>query len=173
MEYFATYNEQKNKLDALLNDNHLRCKIDVHRYPITLTISPDSSPEGQIALFETGGDRVSSRDSSVKMVITLDGIDYIFDKRLVIDSKLMKRIESLAKNIHHEYLHGFYAEHTASMLLHFPEPDPDNAEAASDNAEADNTPAETVPEPIVQDQPQPVGGDFAAFFDDDGDNADQ
>lgn len=170
MEYFTTYNTLKDKLDTLLNDNHLRCKFDTHRYPITLTISPDASPEGQIALFETGSDKVSSRDASLKLTITLDGIEIQTKNRMVITDDLMNKIKSYAKKMHHEYLHGFYAERTASTLLHFPESDTENAEAASENAEADNAPAETAPEPIVQEQPQPAGGDFAAFFDDDDDS---
>lgn len=161
MEYFTTYNTLKDKLDALLNDNHLRCKFDTHRYPITLTIRPDASPEGQIALFETGSDKVSSRDASLKLTITLDGIEIQTKNRLVITDDLMNKIKSYAKKMHHEYLHGFYAEQTASNVLHFPEPD--NADDNSDNAEA----AEIEPESIMQEQPQPAGGDFAAFFDDD------
>lgn len=166
MEYFTTYNILKDKLDALLNENHLRCKIDAHRYPFTLTITPDASPEGQIALFEDSDGKVSSRDSSLKLTLTLDGTEIQTEKRLVISDALMNKIKLYAKKMHHEYLHGFYAECTASTILHFPEPEPDNAEADSDNAEA----AETAPEPIVQEQPQPAGGDFAAFFDDDDDS---
>ena len=165
MEYFTTYNMLKDKLDALLNENHLRCKVDAHRYPFTLTITPDASPEGQIALFEDSDGKVSSRDSSLKLTLTLDGTEIQTEKRLVISDALMNKIKLYAKKMHHEYLHGFYAERTASTLLHFPEPEPENAEA-------DNAPAETAPEPIVQEQPQPAGGDFAAFFDDD-DSADQ
>ncbi|MDY2970690.1 MAG: hypothetical protein SOR83_12060 [Butyricicoccus pullicaecorum] len=158
MEYFTTYNALKDKLDALLNDNHLRCKFDTHRYPITLTISPDASPEGQIALFETGSDKVSSRDASLKLTITLDGIEIQTKNRLVITDDLMNKIKSYAKKMHHEYLHGFYAEQTASNVLHFPEPD---------NAEADDTQTDDTTEPVEQEQPQPTDNDFAAFFDDD------
>lgn len=158
MEYFTTYNTLKDKLDALLNDNHLRCKFDTHRYPITLTISPDASPEGQIALFETGSDKVSSRDASLKLTITLDGIEIQTKNRLVITDDLMNKIKSYAKKMHHEYLHGFYAEQTASNVLHFPEPD---------NAEADDTQTDDTTEPVEQEQPQPTDNDFAAFFDDD------
>lgn len=158
MEYFTTYNTLKDKLDALLNDNHLRCKFDTHRYPITLTISPDASPEGQIALFETGSDKVSSRDASLKLTITLDGIEIQTKNRLVITDDLMNKIKSYAKKMHHEYLHGFYAEQTASNVLHFPEPD---------NAEADDTQTDDTAEPVEQEQPQPTDNDFAAFFDDD------
>lgn len=163
MEYFTTYNMLKDKLDVLLNENHLRCKVDAHRYPFTLTITQDASPEGQIALFETGGDKVSSRDSSLKLTLTLDGTEIQTEKRLVITDDLMNKIKSYAKKMHHEYLHGFYAERTASKILHFPEPEPDNAET-------DSISAETAPEPIVQEHPQPAGGDFAAFFDDDDDS---
>lgn len=159
MEYFTTYNILKDKLDELLNENHLRCKVDAHRYPFTLTITPDASPEGQIALFEDSDGKVSSRDSSLKLTLTLDGTEIQTEKRLVISDALMNKIKLYAKKMHHEYLHGFYAERTASTLLHFPEPEPENAEAAA-----------TAPEPIVQEQPQPAGGDFAAFFDDDDDS---
>ena len=160
MEYFTTYNTLKDKLDALLNENHLRCKVDAHRYPFTLTITPDASPEGQIALFEDSDGKVSSRDSSLKLTLTLDGTEIQTEKRLVISDALMNKIKLYAKKMHHEYLHGFYAECTASTILHFPEPEPDNAEA-------DDTQTDDTTEPVEQEQPQPTDNDFAAFFDDD------
>jgi len=158
MEYFTTYNTLKDKLDALLNENHLRCKVDAHRYPFTLTITPDASPEGQIALFEDSDGKVSSRDSSLKLTLTLDGTEIQTEKRLVISDALMNKIKLYAKKMHHEYLHGFYAEQTASNVLHFPEPD---------NAEADDAQTDDTTEPVEQEQPQPTDNDFAAFFDDD------
>lgn len=169
MEYFANYNALKGKLDELLAKKQMVCQFDTRQYPIKLSVRMNVSPEAQIALFETGDDKVSSRDAALQMSFGMDRIESIFVNRLVIDNETLNKIQSIAKKMHHEFLHGFYAEHTASNVLHFPEPD--NADDESDNADCDSDNADDQDENTTEAVAQaPTDNDFAAFFDDEDDS---
>ena len=51
-DYFSEFETQQEKLEVLLEENDLLHEFDTERYPITLTIRPNITPEAQMALFD-------------------------------------------------------------------------------------------------------------------------
>ena len=46
-DYFSEFETQQEKLEVLLEENDLLHEFDTERYPITLTIRPNITPEAQ------------------------------------------------------------------------------------------------------------------------------
>lgn len=64
-DYFSEFESQHEKLEVLLEENDLLHEFDTERYPITLTIRPNITPEAQMALFDRAAEGVSSRDAAL------------------------------------------------------------------------------------------------------------
>ena len=47
-DYFSEFEAQQAKLEVLLEENDLLHEFDTERYPITLTIRPNITPEAQM-----------------------------------------------------------------------------------------------------------------------------
>lgn len=143
MNYYANLAALEDKLTATLNDEGLVFALDTSKYPITLTVSHDTSVEAQMELF-SALDSVSSTDAMMKFIFKLDALEIRVDNRFIISDALMSKIKGQAKKIHHAFLEGFFAER-----INYQSSKNEPVEAACD------APAEIEPD------------EFADFFDDD------
>lgn len=142
-KYFSDYDAVSAKLDELLAANNLIGKFN-HNYPITLTVTPDTSPEAQMEMFDTGTDGASSRDAKLVISFPVGDIGLRVFGRLIISDALMGKIKGFAKKMHYLYLQADYAARYENAKLN------GNAEDVHDD------PDECDPED---------GGEFDDFFD--------
>lgn len=109
MNFFYEYNTLDAKLVKLLDENQLIRKVNVSGYPITLTITPNVSPEAQMAMCSMADEGVSSRDAKLTFSFPVGAIGVKVSGRLCISDSLMGKIKGLAKKMHYMYLQAEYA----------------------------------------------------------------
>lgn len=139
MNRFELFNAQLAKFQSLLAENELAGEFKTQRYPISLVITQEQSDEGQMEMFETESDGVSSKDAKLVLTFPLEGIGVHVYGRLVLTDALMNKIKSHGKKLRDLYLQGFFA-----TLKDSPEPE----------SEEENSPEE-----FEEDS-----ADFAEFF---------
>lgn len=110
MEEFQLYSDVADKLRTLLSKNNLVHTFSGDTYPITLTISQDISMEGQMELYNTAKDGVSSRDAKLKFIFKDGEILIRTDSRLIIPDDLLAKIKNHAKKMHYLYLQAFFRD---------------------------------------------------------------
>lgn len=152
MDYFATARAMEDKLAALLDNNGLLHTMDARQYPITLTIKQNQAADAQMELF-AGEGGISSRDSVLRFIFKLEGLEIQTSERLVITDELMSKIKGQVKKLHAEYVHAFFAATANRGLADLPELLGDEAETEA-----------------VNDTQDP--GAFDAFYVDDEDGED-
>lgn len=108
MDYFATTRAMEDKLATLLDANGLLHTMDAKNYPITLTITQNKAADAQMELY-AGGGGISSRDSMLRFIFRLEGLEIQTNERLVITDDLMSKIKGNVKKLHAEYLHAYFA----------------------------------------------------------------
>lgn len=109
MGFFDKYNEQKNKLDNILEENYLLCTFNTKSYPLTLTVVPNQTPDAQMALYETEKDGVSSQDARLVLTFPVGEVGIRIYGRLIISDNLMNKIKNNGKKMRDLYLQGYYA----------------------------------------------------------------
>lgn len=115
MRYFDLFDAEKDKLDLLLAENKLVCEFRANAYPITLTISPDASLEGQMELFAVADDNgATSPDARLILTFPIGEIGMKNNGRLVLTDSLMNKIKTSAKKVHKAYVEGFFADRVTS-----------------------------------------------------------
>lgn len=149
--YFSDFNAIDNKLVKLLDEHQLIRRFNTDTYPITLTISPNISPEAQMTMYSVAEDGASSRDAKLVISFPVGDIGLKTFGRLVITDKLMSKIKGLGKTMHYLFLQGFFAMQSGQAV--FPRVVPLEPDAEED---ADADPDE-----------------FAGFFDEDGEPEDE
>lgn len=152
MNRFDSFNAQLGKFQSFLAENELVGEFKTTNYPISLSISQEQTEQGQIEMFDTETDGVSSKDAKLVLTFPIEGIGVHIYGRLVITDALMNKIKSHGKKLRDLYLQGFFATFKESA----PEPDR-NDENVSEEFEADMS-------------------DFDEFFsadDDEGDNGEE
>ena len=135
--YFADFNSIDNKLVELLEDHQLIRKFNTDSYPITLTISPNVSPEAQMTMYSMAEDGASSRDSKLIFTFPVGEIGIRIIGRLIMSDDLMNKIKGLAKKMHSFYCQAFFAmmiEKAAIPRVASVEDDEDEAEEDEDTA---------------------------------------
>lgn len=150
MKYFDLFDAEKNKLDLLLAENNLVCEFRARTYPITLTISPDASPEGQMELFAVSEDGATSPDARLILTFPIGEIGMKITGRLVLTDSLLNKIKSSAKKLHKAYVEAFFADRIADVSKRI-----DDALSAP--------PINVVPDAVTE----AAEYDFGQFFDDD------
>lgn len=109
MNYMKTYNHLADKLGGVLTEHGLVYTFRTNSYPMTLIISPDASPEAQMAMFDTGNDNATSSDARLIFTFPVDEIGIRVQGRLVMSDALMSKVKGLAKKMHKAYCEGFLA----------------------------------------------------------------
>lgn len=142
-KYFDKFNAQDNKLAELLAENHLLHTFEPTTYPITLKVQPNTTPEAQMALFDTNKEGISSQDARLVFQFPVGEICWRVYGRLVINDALLNKIKNHAKKLRDLWLQADFA-------------------ARAEQAGYRSTPAAEAAE--AQD-PQETA-DFAEFFDD-------
>lgn len=149
MKYFDLFDVEKDKLDLLLAENKLVCEFRANAYPITLTISPDASPEGQMELFAVSEDGATSPDARLILTFPIGEIGMKITGRLVLTDSLLNKIKTSAKKLHKAYVEAFFADRIADVTKRI-----DDALSAP--------PITVVPDAVVDADDY----DFGQFFDD-------
>lgn len=108
-KYFDKFHEQDKKLTKLLAENLLLHTFKADGYPITLTVQPNTTPEAQMALFETSEDGVSSQDASLVFQFPVGGICWRVHGRLIIDDALLNKIKNHGKKLRDLWLQADFA----------------------------------------------------------------
>ena len=98
-DYFSEFETQQEKLEVLLEENDLLHEFDTERYPITLTIRPNITPDAQMALFDRAAEGVSSRDAALVFQFLVAEINVRVYGRLIISDALMSKIKGQAKKM--------------------------------------------------------------------------
>ena len=111
-DYFSEFETQQEKLEVLLEENDLLHEFDTERYPITLTIRPNITPEAQMALFDRAAEGVSSRDAALVFQFLVAEINVRVYGRLVISDALMSKIK---RQVTKMLLLWLQADHAARM----------------------------------------------------------
>lgn len=140
--YFADFNSIDSKLVELLDDNQLVRKFNTDGYPITLTITPNVSPEAQMTMFATAEDGASSRDAKLVFSFPVGEIGIRIVGRLIMSDALMNKIKGLAKKMHYLYLQAQFAMLNEQGVafprvtpLNDEEDEPENCEDAAADAD--------------------------------------
>lgn len=150
--YFADFNSIDDKLVELLDDNQLVRKFNTDGYPITLTITPNVSPEAQMTMFAMAEDGASSRDAKLVFSFPVGEIGIRIVGRLIMSDALMNKIKGLAKKMHYLYLQAQFAMLNEQGVA-FPRVTPLNDEED---------------EPEDREDTAADADEFGEFFDDDG-----
>ena len=108
-KYFDKFNAQDNKLAELLAENHLLHTFDPTTYPITLKVQPNTTPEAQMALFDTNKDGISSNDARLVFQFPVGEICWRVYGRLVINDALLNKIKNHAKKLRDLWLQADFA----------------------------------------------------------------
>ena len=114
-DYFIGVRTLEDKLAELLAEKNLLHVTDKSRYPITLTVTQNQSPDAQMALYDTTDGSISSQDSVLRFIFYLDGMEIQTNSRLVMSDTLMSKIKGLAKKIHAAYVHAYFAATVATV----------------------------------------------------------
>ena len=109
MNYFDKFTAQDNKLAELLAENHLLHTFETSTYPITLKVQPNTTPDSQMALFETSEDGVSSQDARLVFQFPVGGICWRVHGRLIIDDALLNKIKNHGKKLRDLWLQADFA----------------------------------------------------------------
>ena len=107
--YFTDFNIIDGKLVELLEDHQLIRKFNTDSYPITLTITPNTSPEAQMTMYSMAEDGASSRDAKLVFSFPVGEIGIRIVGRLIMSDALMNKIKGLAKKMHYLYLQAQFA----------------------------------------------------------------
>jgi hypothetical protein len=109
MNRFELFNKQLAKFQEFLAANNLEGEFKTTRYPISLSITYEQTEQGQMEMFETESDGVSSKDAKLVLTFPLEGIGVHVYGRLVLTDDLMNKIKSHGKKLRDLYLQGFFA----------------------------------------------------------------
>lgn len=133
-DYFIGVRALEDKLAEVLAEKNLLHVTDHSKYPITLTVTQNQAPDAQMEIFDTTDGSLSSKDSVLRFVFYLDGIEIQTSSRIVIDDKFMNKIKNQAKKIHALFTHAHFAS-TVSILRTDKTDDATDAEDVEDGAE--------------------------------------
>lgn len=99
MGYFEKFTVQEKKLDNILSKANLLYTFDTDSYPVTLTIRPNTTPDAQMALYESSTEGVSSQDAKLVFQFFVGEIGVRVYGRLIIADALMGKIKNQAKKM--------------------------------------------------------------------------
>ena len=107
--FLSEFAVQENKLATLLADHNLVHRFDATNYPITITISPDVSMDGQESMLEMAEDGISSADAKLSFIFPVGDIEVRTFGRLYISDSLMTKVKGLCSKMHSIWLQAFFA----------------------------------------------------------------
>ena len=161
MDFYTNVKEIESKMGKKLAKNNLLYEFQTKRYPITLTIKQDRSPDAQMEIFDTTDGAVSSCDAVLRFIFKLDRLEVQTDSRLVIDDDLLGKIKGFAKKLHAAHTAAYYAERRNPEALRL-YGDPDGFTTENTGKDAPEEPTEDVAE---EDAAEDTEGDFSGFYD--------
>lgn len=110
MDFYSNVRSLETKLADALVEHNLLHKLKTERYPITLTVTQNQTPEAQMELFSTNDGSISSSDAVLQFTFKLDALEIRTDNRFVISDALMNKVKGLAKKIYAAYTAAYFAE---------------------------------------------------------------
>lgn len=140
------------KLQGICDANHLICRFRGDRYPITLTIVPDTSIDGQMSMIEED-QHFNGKDSSLVFCFVDGSLTYRI-KGFTLPETTMNKLKNMAKKLHHAHLDLFFRNHMESRHL----VDDDAAEDIPDELPEDDLWQEDAAEDPEADTDEIEGG---------------
>lgn len=110
MDFYSNVRSLERKLADALVEHNLLHKLKTERYPITLTVTQNQTPEAQMELYSTTDGSISSSDAVLQFTFKLDALEIRTDNRFVISDALMNKVKGLAKKIYAAYTAAYFAE---------------------------------------------------------------
>lgn len=162
MDFYASARKHEDKLSEILGEHNFRFKFQTDQYPITLTISQSQDVGAQMEIYSNAEGSISSMDAILRYIFKLDDIEIQTSGRLVMDLKLMSKINGVVKKWDAAYKAAFFADVRRVQFTrreNLPEDDYDE-----DEEEDLDDPEEETPE--EETEPEAEAGDFDGFFDD-------
>ena len=137
MDYFANVRTLEDKLAATLDNNGLLHNMNRNKYPITVTITQNKAPDAQLEMFAATDGGISSRDSVLRFIFKLEGLEIQTSDRLVISDALMNKVKNQVKKVHAAYVHAYFAATAntglaANLYDEAPEDEDDGPEQETD-----------------------------------------
>lgn len=103
------------KLQGICDANHLTYRFRGNRYPITLTIVPDTSIDGQMSMIEED-QHFNGKDSSLVFCFVDGSLTYRI-KGFTLPETTMNKLKNMAKKLHHAHLDLFFRNHMENRHL--------------------------------------------------------
>lgn len=110
MNYYNDVSVLNLKLKKILTPHNLLHEFNKEKYPVTLTIKQNQTPDAQMAIYENAEGSVSSCDAVLRFIFKLEGLEVQTDSRLVISDELFNKIKNIAKKLHAAYTAAYFAE---------------------------------------------------------------
>ncbi len=107
--YFEKFDAQANKMANLMDANGLLHTFCADKYPITMTVQPNTTPSEQMEMFDTSTDGVSSDDAKLVLQFFVGEIVVRVYGRLIISDALMGKIKNQAKKMRDLWLQADFA----------------------------------------------------------------
>lgn len=102
-------NTALNKLEALCRENHLTYLFQSDAYPISLTLRPDTSLDGQMSLLEEDR-RPPHKNTYIRYTFKGEkDPDVRFEGSMDLSSKTLATAKTLACNLHYAFLQFYWA----------------------------------------------------------------
>lgn len=103
------FDDQYEKLLGICDKNNLVADFSAAQYPITLTVRPDTSMEGQISLLEDDVGH-NNRDSRIRFVFVDGRLVVKVSDNFTLTDTLLNKLKNIAKKLYIQYLATFFRE---------------------------------------------------------------
>ena len=105
------FEQQREKLDGICDENKLVYHFGVIKYPITLTIKPNNGVGEQLSMLEQAEERgYINPGSYIRFSIDDGALEYEIGGRFPIDDALFSKIKRIFIRMHTFYLEYFFKD---------------------------------------------------------------
>lgn len=162
MDFYASARKHEDKLSEILGEHNFRFKFQTDQYPITLTISQSQDVGAQMEIYSNAEGSVSSMDAKLRYIFKLDDIEIQTNGHLVMDLKLLSKINGVVKKWDAAYKAAFFADIRKIQSTHRETLSEDDYD---EDEEEDLDDPEFEGEPEMETEPEAEAGEFDDFFD--------
>lgn len=109
MSYFEPFEKVLEKMLDKLAEYGLVATWQHQKFPLTLVVSPNASPESQVNLLGADSEGAMSPDARLRYIFGVDHVDVQMDGRISLPDSVINEIKSCAKKMHYLWLQGYHA----------------------------------------------------------------
>lgn len=111
MSEISKYESYKKKLEGVCEENNLTFRFRHDVYPITLTIRPVTSLEGQMSMLEdVENNGYTNQNAYIQFVMKDGDVSYITSETFTISDTLFSKIKNLFKKLHYFWVQYFFRD---------------------------------------------------------------